>query len=69
MNSKKLEVEKNLELCNENYNKATDDNNMLHNDLCRAMNEIREYKKKLGEYKKYRLLNLQYIYIHNKLLY
>ncbi|OUM58696.1 hypothetical protein PIROE2DRAFT_15961, partial [Piromyces sp. E2] len=52
LNNKKLEVEKNLELCSENYNKSTNDNNMLHSDLCRAMNEIREYKKKLGEYKK-----------------
>jgi len=52
LNSKKLEVEKNLELCNENYTKSTNNNEILHNDLCRAMNEIREYKKKLGEYKK-----------------
>ncbi|ORX51380.1 hypothetical protein BCR36DRAFT_446305 [Piromyces finnis] len=52
LNNKKIEIEKSLELCNENLSKSTNDNNMLHNDLCRAMNEIREYKKKLGEYKK-----------------
>lgn len=52
LNNKKLEVEKDLELCNENFNKSASDNTMLHNDLCRAMNEIREYKKKLAEYKK-----------------
>ncbi|ORY86553.1 hypothetical protein LY90DRAFT_498786 [Neocallimastix californiae] len=52
LNNKKMEVEKNLEISNENFNKSTDDNTMLHNDLCRAMNEIREYKKKLSEYKK-----------------
>jgi len=52
LNNKKLEVEKNLEICNENFNKSSNDNSMLQNDLCLAMNEIREYKKKLSEYKK-----------------
>lgn len=52
LNNKKNIIEKNLNLCTQDFDKITKENATLHNDLRKAMNEIREYQKKLSEYKK-----------------